>query len=288
MDDRRSFSWNWNNSWIFYLFDHRALFETEKRITRMKFFDLIHEVNFEKLVIEGTSPFHRLDPRIKVIGTLALVFGIVAMNNPEVPLFIFFACVIISLAIGIPAMVYLRRLLYPLLIAIVVFIIVTLTYTGDGISFAFLLFTRIIAAVSVLNIFVATTSVTDAMNAMRWLKVPKIKIDLTAMMFRYIHLLSKESMRMHHALSSRCGFSNKLSYKDKIKNLGIIAGSLILRAFNRGNRVYMSMISRGYDFDSSIIGRCKPLSKKDMFFCALAISGVITLVIGDRLLMGAL
>jgi len=136
-----------------------------------------------------------------------------------------------------------------------------------------------------LSVFAATTEVLTAAEAMRWFKVPKIMVDLAIMMLRYIHLLSEESVRMYRAQASRCGFSRRLSYKQKMNNLGTIAGSLILRALKRGERVYAAMLSRGYNPDSRLT-EIEPLSLKNALLCAIIILTSVLLVIADHIVPG--
>ena len=128
------------------------------------------------------------------------------------------------------------------------------------------------------------TPVTDAMDALRWFKVPNVVVDLAAMMLRYIQLLSKENVRMTQAKESRCGFSDQLGYVKRMRNLGETGGALILRAFNQSERVYMAMISRGYSVNSSIV-RCKPLAIENALLCIGTIFMVLSLVYIDRIII---
>lgn len=263
----------------------------------MRFTDIIQEVDFERLVVGSNSVIHRLDARVKLLGAFALIFAVISMHSPTIPLVIFLSATLIALAIKIPLRTYLKRLvLLPFSVAAVVLVVVIFTYGGEhqiaslfglpiyheSCSFAVLLFARIIASISILSVFAATTEVLAAAEAMRWFKVPKIMVDLAIMMLRYIHLLSEESVRMYRAQASRCGFSRRLSYKQKMNNLGTIAGSLILRALKRGERVYAAMLSRGYNPDSRLT-EIEPLSLKNALLCAIIILTSVLLVIVDHI-----
>ncbi|RZN15615.1 MAG: cobalt ECF transporter T component CbiQ [Methanosarcinales archaeon] len=262
----------------------------------MQLIDYIAEVDFERLVVGSSSAIHRLDARVKLIGAFALIFCIISMKHPHIPLFIFCAATLICFGIKMPLKTYLKRLiLLPFTIALIVLVVVIFTYGGEhqvasffgwpiyheSCSFAFLLFARIIASISVLSVFVATTEVMVVTEAMYWFKVPKVMVDLAVMMLRYIHLLSVESVRMYRAQASRCGFSSRLGYKQKLNNLSTISGSLILRALKRGERVYAAMLSRGYTIDSKLT-EIEPLSIKNALFCVIIIAVSVLLVIVDR------
>ncbi|MFQ6072997.1 MAG: cobalt ECF transporter T component CbiQ [Methanosarcinales archaeon] len=254
----------------------------------------INEINFERLEVQGDSLLHRLDARVKLISVFALIFGIVAINHWQIPISIFLLCLILIQNFKIPIKTYLNRLRSPLMIATVVFIVVVFTYSGsyqvwnlvgipiyqESIDFAILLFFRIIAAVSVLNLFLAVTPITDVMDAMQWFRIPKVIVDLTAMMLRYIHLLSKESAIMYKAQQSRCGYSNK-GIGEKIRQYSTIASTLLIRTFNRTEKIHNAMLSRGYNLESRLI-QYKPLSNKDLFIIIFMLIGTILLLIIDR------
>jgi len=72
---------------------------------------------------------------------------------------------------------------------------------------------------------------------------PKILTMLTSFMYRYSFILIDEMHRMKRARDSRC-FGGKWFWQLKV--IGQMIGTLFLRSFYRGERVYMAMLSRGY------------------------------------------
>ena len=257
----------------------------------MSFTDLIHDVDMERLVVRRVSVIHRIDARVKILSALALIVGVIFMRCVIIPLFIFITATIVAIGVlRIPLRTYLNRLIVmPFSVAGVVFLVYVLTQIGDkeiasffglriyeeSLHFAVLLFARIVASVSVLNIIVMTTPLNDAVRAMLWFRVPRVMVDIAVMMLRYVHLLSVEAVRMYRAQVSRCGFAGNLSYRQKLMNIGTIAGALMLRAFKRGERVYIAMLSRGYSANSQIIQH-EPMSAKD----ALTATAIIALTVG--------
>ena len=255
-------------------------------------------LDFENLTVGRDTPLHRLDSRVKIVFVVMLLFGIAALLHPAIPIAIFILFTLTSLVIGISPKTLLKRLIAPFTIAIIVLVVVAFTYGGndeiwsllgfpvysESLSFALLLFTRLMASISVLNLFIIVTPITDTMESLRWFRVPNVVVDLAAMMLRYIQLLSKENVRMTQAKESRCGFSDRIGYVKRMKNLGETGGTLILRAFNRSERVYMAMISRGYNLDSAIV-RCDPLTPENALLCVGAIVMVLSLVYVDRIVI---
>jgi cobalt/nickel transport system permease protein len=62
-------------------------------------------------------------------------------------------------------------------------------------------------------------------------------------MYRYSFILIDEMHRMKRARDSRC-FGGRWFWQTKV--IGHMIGTLFLRSFHRGERVYMAMLSRGY------------------------------------------
>ncbi len=215
----------------------------------------VHRVSLHEHYIDGETPLHRADARVKTISTLILLFLIISTKHVAL---ILLPPTIASLALlRFP----LRKLSLPSTVIVTVFFIVLLTYGGEGVmwrwwifsiteeSFAFsiTILTRVFASLGVVFTFLATTKTFDVLEALRWMKLPKTVIDLSYLMLRYVGLLSQEAERMYFAAKSKHAFSPDLPYSKKLGNLGMLAGSLLLRAIDRSERVYMGMLSKGYD-----------------------------------------
>jgi cobalt/nickel transport system permease protein len=193
--------------------------------------------------------------------------------------------------------IYLKRLLFPLLIIAFVAIAPPFTYGTtviavvpglmlpiyqQGILFAILIFTRCIAAVAVLNLLILVTPIETVMDSLAWFRVPSVVIDTMMLMFRYISVLSEESTRMYRAQESRCGHSRRVSYLKKIRNFGSIAGALLMRAFDRAIKVGDAMASRGYTGKYTLFTYEKrQMPTRDLLAGLLIVSASIGLVIVD-------
>ena len=99
----------------------------------------------------------------------------------------------------------------------------------------------------------ASTTFPDLLVAMRALHVPQLLVSVFGLMWRYMFVLVDEASRLLRARSSRSGHTDlpgarpggSVSWRAKVT--GGMAGSLFLRAFERSDRIYMAMVSRGYD-----------------------------------------
>jgi cobalt/nickel transport system permease protein len=257
-------------------------------------------VHFEE-PSEGSSPLHQLDARIKIICAVVAVFCIVLLSHWELALLFFATCLGLVLYSRASMKVYLKRLLFPLLIIVFVAITLPLTYGTDvvavvpglmlpiyneGVLFAILVFARCLAAVAVLNLLILVTPITTVMDSLAWFHVPSVIIDTMMLMFRYISVLSEESTRMYRAQESRGGHSRRVSYLKRLGNFGSIAGALLMRAFDRAMKVGDAMASRGYTGKYTLFTYEKQrLPTRDLIAGLLTVSASIALVIVDVFLL---
>ncbi|MEJ7612212.1 cobalt/nickel transport system permease protein [Candidatus Fervidibacteria bacterium JGI MDM2 SSWTFF-3-K9] len=106
-----------------------------------------------------------------------------------------------------------------------------------------------------------TTPFTHLLEALRKLKVPSLLTVMLSFMFRYLFVLAEEAVRMSRAYQSRC--PRKQTLRDA-ENIGRLAGALMLRTYNRAERIYLAMLSRGFS------GEFRTLSVQRMTFADIA------------------
>ena len=243
-----------------------------------------------------SSP-NTLDARIELICAVIAIFGVVVMVHWQTPLIIFGGSIALVVYNRASLRVYLKRLLYPSYIIILVAIVQPFTYGSivavvvpglslpvfqEGISFGILVFARAFAAVSVLNLLVLVTPMETIMDSLRWFRVPSVILDTMMLMYRYIAIVSEESARMRKAQESRLGYSKSVSIQRKLANYGTLAGMLLTRAFERAVKVGDAMISRGYAGVSSLFEySTQELRLRDSLTGFLAALAIFTLVLLD-------
>jgi cobalt/nickel transport system permease protein len=91
-------------------------------------------------------------------------------------------------------------------------------------------------------VLVATTSFTELTAQLRRLHVPVIFVMVFEMTFRYIGVLLEEVHSMTMAYKLRSGDKKAL----EMKHMGSFAGQILLRGFDRAERVHAAMRCRGY------------------------------------------
>jgi len=257
-------------------------------------------VNLEEFA-KGHSALHRLDVRVKTICAIVSIFCIITLTHWYLPMLFFATCLGLVLYSRAPLKVYLKRLLVPISLIAFIGVIMPFTYGSrvlarlpllgfpiysEGIYFGILVFARSISAVSVLNVLILVTPITTVMDSLAWFRIPSVIIDTMLLMFRYIGLLSEESIRMYRAQVSRCGHSKSVSYFKKLANYGNIAGSLLVRAFDRSVKVGNAMVLRGYTGKYNLFTyEEKKLPKRDVLVGVLTVIASISVVLVDAFLL---
>jgi cobalt/nickel transport system permease protein len=238
-----------------------------------------------------------LDARIRLVIAVAAIFAVVFMVHWQTTLIILSASVALVIYSRASMRTYLKRLLYPSYIIILVAVVQPFTYGStiaavvpgislpvfqEGVAFGILVFARALAAISVLNLLVLVTPMETIMDSLRWFRVPDVILDTMMLMYRYISIVSEESGRMRKAQESRLGYSKTVSIRRKLANFGTLAGMLLTRSFDRAVKVGDAMIARGYVGTSSLFTYSAPeLRRRDALTGLLALAAVIVLVLLD-------
>jgi cobalt/nickel transport system permease protein len=207
------------------------------------------------LLANGNSAIHRLDARAKVLVTLVFILCVVSYNRYELaalfPFFIF-PVVMISLS-GLPPLFILRKiiLLCPFVLAVGIFNPVfdreillqlgPLGISGGWISFASIL-SRSVLTVGAAFILVGVTGFTAVCQALERLGMPQVFAVQLLFLYRYIFVLTEESGRATRARELRSCGKKGLG----IRSFGSMTGHLLLRTWQRAERIHMAMLARGF------------------------------------------
>ncbi len=89
-----------------------------------------------------------------------------------------------------------------------------------------------------------TTPMADLFKGLRALKMPTVFLTMLTFLYRFSDLFGSQLVSMQRAVASR---APELKGWRLIKLYGNLAGNLFIRAYERGERIYAAMLSRGYD-----------------------------------------
>jgi len=199
-----------------------------------------------------------IDPRIKILFLFLLIISITLMDHWHLPISIFVICIIISLKSN-RFRSYVRKLIFPFILAFFIVVIQSLTYGTnkinywifsiylEGLDYGILIFARMIAAASLAILLLSSTSENEMIETMRWYRIPGTMLDISSLMSRYIKAFSSEAKKIKLAQESRCGFSRRSGFRNNMHDAASITGALITRALIRAELVYRAMLSRGWN-----------------------------------------
>ncbi|GAB6985782.1 cobalt ECF transporter T component CbiQ [Nocardioides pyridinolyticus] len=209
-----------------------------------------------KLHFHGHSPVHRAPAHLKILALLAFAIVVVATPRDAYPLFAAYA-VLLGVVIGVsrvPPTYLLKRTVVEL--PFVVFaVLLPFVATGPrtevlGVSVSehgleagiALLVKGTLGVVASLTL-AATTEPNDLLLGLERLRMPQQLVQIMAFMVRYLDVVTGEMQRMKVARESR-GFSARDPRHWPV--LARSAGALFIRSYERGERVHLAMLSRGY------------------------------------------
>jgi len=189
------------------------------------------------------SPVHRLDARIKTVASFIYILLIVLTPPEYAFLFGVYAVVLAALTFAsrLPARFVIMRSLT--ILPVVGMVALFLLFTGDFVKFSFILIKAYLATLCMI-LLSSTTKFNHLLKALQALRIPKIMILILSFMYRYIFILLDEVLRMKRAMASRqAGRASRLF---EIKTLAGLIGALFVRSYERAERVYCAMCSRGF------------------------------------------
>jgi cobalt/nickel transport system permease protein len=217
------------------------------------------------------SPIHQLDPRVKFVLTVAFILAAALAPAGAWPVYVLLLALALSAAVlsdlGLGYVLKRSLLVSPFALAAlpVLFTLdgppilsvalgpwqITATWTGLE-RFASVL-AKSWTSVQMAILLTASTPFPQLLAAMRAVGVPRLLVSTFSLMWRYLFVLVDEAMRLMRARASRSGHPDQpgarpggsLAWRARVT--GGMAGSLFVRSYERADRIYAAMLSRGYD-----------------------------------------
>jgi cobalt/nickel transport system permease protein len=121
----------------------------------------------------------------------------------------------------------------------------TLHFSLHGVEVALLLCAKAVTIVTFLLIVQATASLEATLKAAHSLRMPGLLVQLGLLSYRYLFVLTDELGRLRIALRVR-GYRNRVS-RHSYRTAGHVAGTLLVRGYERAERVGQAMRCRGFD-----------------------------------------
>jgi cobalt/nickel transport system permease protein len=245
--------------------------------------------------VAGDSFVHRLDPRAKLVMTLAFVFAAVLTPQGRWEIFAAMACLLVVATAASelsPRLVIGRSLLaLPFVLAAVPVLfnrpgeglfetpVFGWTATDEGLEALTSILLRSWLSIIAATLLTATTEPDHILRSLRWLGVPRILVATISFMWRYVFVIGEEALRLMRARESRSAqpagkAAGSLAWRAKVA--GHMVGSLFLRSLARSERVYVAMQARGYSGELRSLERFA-LTTRDVIVVAVTVAALLTI-----------
>jgi cobalt/nickel transport system permease protein len=205
----------------------------------------------------GHSVVHRAPAHLKVVALVTFMLVVVATPRGWYPVFagyLALLCAVVAVS-GVPAGYLARRMVietpFVLFAVLVPFIaegtrieVFGLSVSQPGLLAAWGLLAKGTLGVLASLTLAATTDPRDVLTGLRRLRMPDLIVQIMGFMLRYLDVVSAEMGRMITAMRSRgCDPRSPRHWPVLARSLG----ALFIRSYERGERVHLAMLARGYD-----------------------------------------
>jgi cobalt/nickel transport system permease protein len=215
------------------------------------------------------SPLYNLEPRTKLLVFASLIVAVLSIPMGSGSLFFvyFFATAILMGVSQVPLGYIVGRTL----VILPFIVLASLAVPWKGYAGLGILFVRAILCLMLLILLTNTTRFVELLRGLRKFGCPQILVMNLGFLYRYLFVLTEEAMRMKQARD--CRRVGKAPFKEEMKLLSSMLGTLLIRSFERAERMHSAMLSRGYTGDFPVVSP-KRISWHDLAF----LSGVAVFI----------
>ncbi|MGA0798322.1 MAG: cobalt ECF transporter T component CbiQ [Candidatus Nanopelagicales bacterium] len=215
-----------------------------------------HGRGVDAFYVEGATPLHRIAAHIKILAAFTFVLFVVLTPPNWFLAFALYAAVVIGLILylKVPWRLIKTRLL--LEIPFVVFAlflpffglppkveVLGLSLSEAGLIAGWNILAKATLGVLTTIVLSSTTKPKYFLLGLEKLKVPTLLVQIASFMIRYTVVVTEELRRMSVARESRCFEARgPKSWRVLARGLGV----LFIRSYERGERVHLAMLSRGF------------------------------------------
>lgn len=210
-----------------------------------------------RLHFHAHSPIHRAPAQLKLVTLVGFMLIVVATPREWYPVFGGYLLVVLAvIAVSrVPFGYVARRMVVEtpfVVFALLVPFVATgpttevlgLTVSQPGLVAAWGLLAKGTLGVMASLTMAATTEPTDVLRGLERLHMPDLIVQIMGFMIRYLDVITGELTRMMTAMRSRgCDPRSPRHWPTLARSLG----SLFIRSYERGERVHLAMVSRGYN-----------------------------------------
>lgn len=213
------------------------------------------------------SVIHNLEGRIKLIAFLMIIVFTVVSTQLFVPIVMEILLLIIMFLSKTPLKTSIKRLSILIIFGGIIIIFQPFVRPGTviwsygwlhitdvGLNWGILLAARLIVSLTAIIILSSTSPLQEVVASLRKLKMPKDMAMILSIMVRFLFMFIDELESIRKAQKSRnFNIHSKLTpYKWRVKQVGYTIAMMFVKSYEQGERVYKSMISRGFSDQSEL------------------------------------
>ncbi len=206
------------------------------------------------------GPLQRLDARAKIVGFIGFTLIVVSTPARAVWAFCLYAGILVFLmGISRVSVGYLLKralIVVPFVLLVAVFLpffnragsggysLGGAHVDADGLLVLWNVTAKALLGVMSMILLTSTTTFPEMLAGFQRLRVPQVFVLIVSFMYRYSYVFVSELQRMQRAMASR---NYGARWLWNVPTLGKVLSSLFMRSYNRGERIHVAMISRGYE-----------------------------------------
>ncbi|MGW4033384.1 cobalt ECF transporter T component CbiQ [Streptomyces sp. NPDC004838] len=246
-----------------------------------------------KLYRHGDTPVHRLPPHCKLVAVFCFVLVVVSTPREAMWAFGLYALLLAAVAavarltpgyvltrllIEIPFVAF--ALLMPFVVPGEQATVLGVQLSVPGLWGAWNILAKGTLGVAASVLLASTTELRALLLGLQRLRLPPLLVQIASFMIRYGDLITDEMRRMSIARRSR-GFEAK-----GVRHWGVLAksaGALFIRSYERGERVHLAMVSRGYTGVMPVIDQVAASRAQWSYAAALPVSALVVCLLGWNL-----
>jgi len=189
--------------------------------------------------VEGKSWLHRLSPQVKLIGMLIVLGNVVVVRNLSGLLLLYAILLFLFLTSRVPIKIF-SLTLYPLIFAFLFIFI-----SGFQLNFILLIFLKVLCGSTGVVLLLATTPYPSVFMVLGKV-LPSLFVTALFLTYRSIFILLDIFEETQQALHLRGGFQWQHPWRSLV-NIANAFGHLMLKGIDASERMYESMVLRGFE-----------------------------------------
>jgi cobalt/nickel transport system permease protein len=242
--------------------------------------------------VQGESPvffLENVDPRLKVVALVVWSVVLAILHTMDAALIGFAGSMLLAIFSGVLfSFQSLKKVLAVNVFLIFIWLFLPFSFKGgevvhrmlglsvtrEGLDLSALVSVKALSITLGAASILGSTSIYTILCGLKGLGCPEKVIALLLLMSRYIQVVGDEYKRLRNAMRIR-GFTPKLSMHT-LKSVANLCGMLLVRGFERGDRVLAAMLCRGYK-GRLWVGCSLKFNYMDLAF-ALIMAGLVVVV----------